>query len=123
MLVNCAHFARMQPTRAGTSSPARMRGGADRRPQGAARGGVLDGEEAKALRALLAEYGEGRVPASAGRVRGLAAAAAAQSDRCRARAVARAHQRPALRRARLKRQTPVGTHIVDFGRFALRRGE
>ncbi len=40
--------------------------------KGPARGGVLDGEEAIALRALLAEYGEARAPGERGPVRGLA---------------------------------------------------
>jgi tRNA/rRNA methyltransferase len=40
--------------------------------KGPARGGVLDSEEATALRALLAEYADARAPGERGPVRGLA---------------------------------------------------
>ena len=69
--------------------------------KGPARGGVLDGEEAEMLRALLAEHG--RRPGAEGARPGARAGAAPapQSDRGRARAVAGAGQRPPLRRPRL----------------------
>src|SRR4029453_7754750 len=88
--------------------------------KGPARGGVLDGEEAKALRALLAEYGEGRGPGERGPVRGLS------------RLLRRNPTEPeralwdALTKDRrfagkgFKRQVPVGPHITDFVSFALR---
>src|SRR4029453_9050517 len=88
--------------------------------KGPARGGVLDGEEAKALRALLAEYGEGRGPGERGPVRGLS------------RLLRRNPTEPeralwdALTKDRrfagkgFKRQVPVGPQINDFVSFALR---
>src|SRR5262249_58310275 len=39
--------------------------------KGPARGGVLDGNEAARLRAIIAEHAEGRVPSERGPVRGL----------------------------------------------------
>ena len=62
--------------------------------KGPARGGVLDGEEAEMLRALLAEHGGGRVAERARRRRGArpGAAAAPQSDRGGTGAVAGAGQ-------------------------------
>ena len=40
--------------------------------KGPAKGGVLDGEQATRLRALLAEHGQGALPSESGTVRGLA---------------------------------------------------
>src|SRR4030088_796344 len=40
--------------------------------KGPAKGGVLDGEQATKLRALLAEHGQGVLPSESGTVRGLA---------------------------------------------------
>ena len=70
--------------------------------KGPARGGVLDGAGAEKLRALArrARRRPRAVRAHAGARP--AAAAAPQSDRCRARAVAGAGQRPALCRPRLQ---------------------
>ena len=89
--------------------------------KGPARGGVLDGDEAQALRALIAEHGAG---ARAGRARAGAracAAAAAQSDRGRARVVGGADQRPALRRpAASSGRCRSAPHIADFVSFPLR---
>ena len=87
--------------------------------KGPAKGGVLDGEEAQLLRALLAEHSRagGRGTRSGART---VAAVAPQSDRCRARAVGRSHQGPALCRLGFKRQTPVGRHIIDLVSFQLR---
>src|ERR1700692_3429632 len=74
MLVNLRNiFARMDPTKQDMHT--RHGGGmaiADGR-KGPAKGGVLDGEQATRLRALLAEHGQGGVPAdSSSTVRGLA---------------------------------------------------
>ena len=103
MLVNLRNiFARMQPTQQDVQTLHGVVMALSEGRKGPARGGVLDGEEAKALRALLAEHGEGP---GAGRARTGAralAAVAPQSDRGRARLVGRAHQGPALRRQGLQ---------------------
>ncbi len=73
MLVNLRNiFARMQPTQQDIQTLHGIVVALTEGRKGPARGGVLDGEEAKALRALLAEYGEARAPGEGGPVRGLA---------------------------------------------------
>src|SRR5262247_448894 len=121
MLVNLRNiFARMQPTQQDIQTLHGIVVALTEGRKGPARGGVLDGEEAKALRALLAEYGEGRVPGERGPVRGLA------------RLLRRNPTEPeralwdGLTKDRrfagkgFKRQVPVGTHITDFVSFPLR---
>ena len=94
-------FTRMQPTQQDIQTLHGVIMSIAEGRKGPARGGVLDGEEAEMLRALLAEHGPGRVPKERGPVRGLARLSAPQSDRSRARAMAGAGQRPPLRRPRL----------------------
>src|SRR6266481_801342 len=73
MLVNLRNiFARMQPTQQDIHTLHGVVVALTEGRKGPARGGVLDGEEAKALRALLAEYGQGGAPGDRGPVRGLA---------------------------------------------------
>jgi len=121
MLVNLRNiFARMQPTQQDVQTLQGVVMALSEGRKGPARGGVLDGEEAKALRALLAEYGEGRVPGERGPVRGL--------SRLLRRNPTEAERAlwDALTRDRrfagkgFKRQVPVGPHITDFVSFALR---
>ncbi len=80
--------------------------------KGPARGGVLDGEEAEMLRALLAEHGPGRVPKERGPVRGLARLLRRNpTDAERALWQALVNDRRFAGRG-FKRQTPVGqTHL------------
>ncbi|HYQ19821.1 MAG TPA: DUF559 domain-containing protein, partial [Xanthobacteraceae bacterium] len=88
--------------------------------KGPARGGVLDGEEATALRALLAEYGEARTPGERGPVRGLARLLRrnpTDADRALWEALTRDRR---FAGSGFKRQVPVGTHITDFVSFPLR---
>ena len=66
--------------------------------KGPAKGGVLDGEQATRLRALLAEHGQGRAAVGKRHRARAGAAAAAKSDRCRAHPVAGADHRSPLRR-------------------------
>ena len=88
--------------------------------KGPARGGVLDGEEATMLRALLAEHGGGRVPKERGPVRGLARLLRRNpTDAERALWQALVNDRRFAGRG-FKRQTPVGQHICDFVSFPLR---
>jgi tRNA/rRNA methyltransferase len=88
--------------------------------KGPARGGVLDGEEAAMLRALLAEHGDGRVPNERGPVRGLARLLRRNpTDAERALWDALTNDRRLAGRG-FKRQTPIGQHICDFVSFPLR---
>jgi tRNA/rRNA methyltransferase len=88
--------------------------------KGAARGGLLNGDEAALLRTLLAEHGQGRVPNERGPVRGLA--------RLLRRNPTEAERMfwDAFTRDRrfvgqgFKRHVPVGPHITDVVSFPLR---
>jgi tRNA/rRNA methyltransferase len=81
---------------------------------------VLDGEEATALRALLAEYAEARTPGERGPVRGLARLLRRNpTDAERALWEALTTDRRFAGNG-FKRQVPVGTHITDFVSFPLR---
>jgi tRNA/rRNA methyltransferase len=88
--------------------------------KGPARGGVLDGEEAQALRRLLAEHGQGRVPGERGPVRGLSRLLRrnpTEAERTLWDALTRDRRFAGLG---FKRQVPVGPHITDFVSFPLR---
>ena len=82
--------------------------------KGPAKGGVLDGEQATRLRALLAEHGQGAP--SEGTLRGLARLLRrnpTDAERILWQAL-RGDRRFA---GQFKRQTPVGRHIPDFVSF------
>ena len=121
MLVNLRNiFARMQPTRQDIQTLHGIVMALSEGRKGPARGGVLDGDEAKALRALLAEYGEGRVPGERGPVRGLARLLRRNPTEAeRALWEALTKDRRFAGRG-FKRQVPVGAHITDFVSFPLR---
>ena len=88
--------------------------------KGPARGGVLESEEATALRGLLAEHGSGRVPSEQGPVRGLARLLRRNPTEAERRLwVALVNDRRFAGRG-FKRQIPVGPHIADFVSFPLR---
>ncbi|MBV8422949.1 MAG: DUF559 domain-containing protein, partial [Hyphomicrobiales bacterium] len=81
---------------------------------------AADGEEAKALRALLAEYGQGGAPGDRGPVRGLARLLRRNpTDAERLLWDAFTNDRRFAGKG-IKRQVPVGTHITDFVSFPLR---
>jgi tRNA/rRNA methyltransferase len=121
MLVNLRNiFARMQPTQQDIQTLHGIVVALTEGRKGPARGGVLDGEEAKALRALLAEYGEARAPGEGGPVRGLARLLRrnpTEAERTLWQALV--NDRRFAGRG-FKRQVPVGTHITDFVSFELR---
>src|SRR5215475_8308094 len=72
MLVNLRNiFARMQPTQQDIQTLHGIVVALSEGRKGPARGGVLDGEEAAALRALLAEHGQGGGAPTCGPMRGL----------------------------------------------------
>jgi tRNA/rRNA methyltransferase len=119
MLVNLRNiFARMEPTLHGVVMAI-----AEGR-KGPAKGGVLDGEQATRLRALLAEHGQalgkgGAQPHESGTVRGLARLLRrnpTDAERLLWQAL-RTDRRFA---GQFKRQTPVGRHIPDFVSFPQR---
>jgi tRNA/rRNA methyltransferase len=121
MLVNLRNiFARMQPTTQDIQTLHGIVVALTEGRKGPARGGVLDGEEATALRALLAEYAEARTPGERGPVRGLARLLRRNpTDAERALWEALTTDRRFAGNG-FKRQVPVGTHITDFVSFPLR---
>ena len=113
-------FNRMQPTRQDLQTLHGVIMAIAEGRKGPARGGVLDGEEAEVLRALLAEHGHGKVPSERGPVRGLARLLRRNpTDAERALWAALVNDRR-FAGWRFKRQVPVGPHITDFVSFPLR---
>lgn len=87
--------------------------------KGPAKGGVLDGQGATRLRALLAEHSEARSPSESGTVRGLARLLRrnpTDAERILWKALTTDRRFASL----FKRQTPVGKHIPDFVSFPKR---
>jgi|RhiMetdeSRZDD1v2_1073273.scaffolds.fasta_scaffold00327_21 tRNA/rRNA methyltransferase len=113
-------FHRMQPTRQDLQTLHGVLTAIAEGRKGPARGGVLDGEEAEVLRALIAEQAQGQVPSERAPVRGLARLLRRNpTDAERALWDALVNDRRLAGKG-FKRQVPVGPHIVDFVSFALR---
>jgi tRNA/rRNA methyltransferase len=113
-------FTRMQPTQQDIQTLHGVIMAVAEGRKGPARGGVLDGEQAELLRALLAEHGGGRIPKERGPVRGLARLLRRNPTEAeRALWTALANDRRFAGRG-FKRQTPVGQNICDFVSFPLR---
>ncbi len=113
-------FTRMQPTQQDIQTLHGVIMAIAEGRKGPARGGVLDGEQAELLRALLAEHGGGRVPKERGPVRGLARLLRRNPTEAeRALWTALVNDRRFAGRG-FKRQTPIGQHICDFVSFPLR---
>src|SRR5947207_2336982 len=87
--------------------------------KGPAKGGVLDGEQATRLRALLAEHGQGTLPSESGTVRGLARLLRRNPTDAE-RILWQALTTDRRFAGQFKRQTPVGRHIPDFVSFVHR---
>jgi tRNA/rRNA methyltransferase len=121
MVINLRNiFSRMQPTQQDIQTLHGVIMAIAEGRKGPARGGVLDGEEASRLRALLAEHGGGRVPLERGPVRGLARLLRRNpTDAERALWEGLVNDRRFAGRG-FKRQVPVGPHITDFVSFPLR---
>jgi tRNA/rRNA methyltransferase len=119
MLVNLRNiFARMQPTQQDIQTLHGIVVALSEGRKGPARGGVLDGEEATALRALIAEHGH--AAGETGPARGLARLLRRNpTDAERALWHALTNDRRFADKG-IKRQVPVGPHIVDFVSFPLR---
>ena len=120
MLVNLRNiFSRMDPTKQDMHTLHGVVMAIAEGRKGPAKGGVLDGEQATRLRALLAEHGQGASPHESGTVRGLARLLRrnpTDSERILWEAL-RTDRRFA---GSFKRQTPVGRHIPDFVSFPQR---
>jgi tRNA/rRNA methyltransferase len=113
-------FTRMQPTQQDIQTLHGVIMAIAEGRKGPARGGVLDGEEAELLRALIAEHGGGRVPSERGPVRGLARLLRrnpTEAERSLWQALVNDRR---FAGSGFKRQTPVGPHICDFVSFPLR---
>jgi tRNA/rRNA methyltransferase len=117
MLVNLRNiFTRMEPTKQDMHTLHGVIMAIAEGRKGPAKGGVLDGEQAMRLRALLAEHGQGGVPDSGSTVRGLARLLRRNPTDAE-RLLWHALTRDRRFAGQFKRQTPVGRHIPDFVSF------
>src|SRR3954470_8508262 len=119
MLVNLRNiFTRMEPTKQDMHTLHGVIMAIAEGRKGPAKGGVLDGEQAIRLRALLAEQGHGTAP-SEGSLRGLARLLRrnpTDAERLWWQALTRDRRFA----GQFKRQTPVGRQIPDFVSFVHR---
>jgi tRNA/rRNA methyltransferase len=121
MLVNLRNiFARMQPTQQDMQTLHGIVVALTEGRKGPARGGVLDGDEAQTLRALLAEYSAGRVPGERGPVRGLSRLLRRNPTDAERTLWENLTKDRRFAGKGFKRQVPVGTHITDLISFPLR---
>jgi tRNA/rRNA methyltransferase len=121
MLVNLRNiFFRMEPTKQDMHTLHGVIMAIAEGRKGPAKGGVLDGEQATRLRALLAEHGQGTSPTdSSGTVRGLARLLRRNPTDAE-RILWQALTRDRRFAGQFKRQTPVGRQIPDFVSFVHR---
>lgn len=120
MLVNLRNiFSRMEPTKQDMHTLHGVVMAIAEGRKGPAKGGVLDGEQATRLRALLAEHGQGALPSESGTVRGLARLLRRNPTDAE-RILWQALTTDRRFAGAFKRQTPVGRHIPDFVSFAQR---
>src|SRR5437868_10628463 len=114
MLVNLRNiFSRMEPTKQDMHTLHGVVMAIAEGRKGPAKGGVLDGEQATRLRALLAEHGQGAAPHESGTVRGLARLLRRNPTDAE-RIMWQALTTDRRFAGQFKRQTPVGRHIPDF---------
>jgi tRNA/rRNA methyltransferase len=119
MLVNLRNiFSRMAPTKQDMHTLHGVVMAIAEGRKGPAKGGVLDGEQATRLRALLAEHGQG-LPAESGTLRGLARLLRRNPTDAE-RILWQALTTDRRFAGQFKRQTPVGRHIPDFVSFVKR---
>jgi tRNA/rRNA methyltransferase len=120
MLVNLRNiFSRMDPTKQDMHTLHGVVMAIAEGRKGPAKGGVLDGEQATRLRALLAEHGQGALPSESGTVRGLARLLRRNPTDAE-RMLWQAFTTDRRFAGQFKRQTPVGRHIPDFVSFPRR---
>jgi tRNA/rRNA methyltransferase len=119
MLVNLRNiFTRMEPTKQDMHTLHGVIMAIAEGRKGPAKGGVLDGEQAIRLRALLAEQGQGTAPTE-GTLRGLARLLRRNPTDAE-RLLWQALTRDRRFAGQFKRQTPVGRQIPDFVSFVHR---
>ena len=117
MLVNLRNiFSRMEPTKQDMHTLHGVVMAIAEGRKGPAKGGVLDGEQATKLRALLAEHGQGAASHESGTVRGLARLLRRNPTDAE-RLLWEALRTDWRFAGQFKRQTPVGRHIPDFVSF------
>ncbi len=122
MLVNLRNiFTRMDPTKQDMHTLHGVVMAIAEGRKGPAKGGVLDGEQATRLRALLAEQAQGADPSGKQRHRpagspGCCAGIRPMPNGCCGQALTRDRRFA----GQFKRQTPVGRHIPDFVSFVHR---
>jgi tRNA/rRNA methyltransferase len=120
MLVNLRNiFSRMEPTKQDMHTLHGVVMAIAEGRKGPAKGGVLDGEQATRLRALLAEQGQGALSSESGTVRGLARLLRRNPTDAE-RILWQALTTDRRFAGQFKRQTPVGRHIPDFVSFVHR---
>jgi tRNA/rRNA methyltransferase len=120
MLVNLRNiFSRMDPTKQDMHTLHGVVMAIAEGRKGPAKGGVLDGDQATRLRALLAEHGQGALPSESGTVRGLARLLRRNPTDAE-RILWQALTSDRRFAGQFKRQTPVGRHIPDFVSFVHR---
>src|SRR5690242_16279713 len=120
MLVNLRNiFTRMEPSKQDMHTLHGLVMAIAEGRKGPAKGGVLDGEQATRLRALLAEHSQAASPAENGTVRGLARLLRRNPTDAE-RMLWQALTRDRRFAGQFKRQTPVGRHIPDFVSFVHR---
>src|SRR3954469_5887711 len=120
MLVNLRNiFSRMEPTKQDMHTLHGVVMAIAEGRKGPAKGGVLDGEQATRLRALLAEHSQAASPAENGTVRGLARLLRRNPTDAE-RILWQALTTDRRFAGQFKRQTPVGRHIPDFVSFVKR---
>jgi tRNA/rRNA methyltransferase len=120
MLVNLRNiFTRMDPTKQDMHTLHGVVMAIAEGRKGPAKGGVLDGEQATRLRALLAEHAQGMPPSETSTVRGLARMLRRNPTDAE-RILWQGLTRDRRFAGQFKRQTPVGRHIPDFVSFVHR---
>src|SRR3981081_2625845 len=120
MLVNLRNiFARMEPHKQEMHTLHGVVMAIAEGRKGPAKGGVLDGEQATRLRALLAEHAQGSPPSESSTVRGLARMLR-RNPTAAEPILWQALTRDRRFAGQFKRQTPVGRHIPDFVSFVKR---
>ena len=120
MLVNLRNiFTRMEPSKQDMHTLHGVVMAIAEGRKGPAKGGVLDGEQATRLRALLAEHGRGMPAHESGTVRGLARLLRRNPTDAE-RMLWQALTRDRRFAGNFKRQTPIGKHIPDFVSFVHR---
>ena len=120
MLVNLRNiFTRMEPTKQDMHTLHGVVMAIAEGRKGPAKGGVLDGEQATRLRALLAEHAQGTLTSESGTVRGLARMLRRNPTDAE-RILWQSLSRDRRFAGQFKRQTPVGRHIPDFVSFVHR---